>query len=243
MGHLLLIDDDIEFCELLADYLALEGFETTSVHDGNRGLKQALAGKELYDLIILDIELPGMSGFELIQRLRIEMETPVLMLTGRNQEVDRIVGLEIGADDFVVKPCNPRELAARIRAILRRTCRRPESRNETERSRFVVGDVALDTGARVAQRSGEQLDLTSAEFDLLQILLGAAGSVVTREELSTQVLGRSLSPFDRSLDMHLSRLRKKLGHEFNGIERIKTVRNVGYLYALPSSIESRASAS
>lgn len=243
MGHLLVIDDDVEFCELLAGYMGSEGFEITCVQDGRAGLQQALAGTELYDLIILDIELPGMSGFELLQRLRVHTDMPVLMLTGRDQEVDRIVGLEIGADDFLVKPFNPRELAARIRAILRRTGRRSERIMKTDRARWVVGDVALDPGARVAHRGGEQLDLTSAEFDLLKILMGAAGAVVSREELSIQVLGRTLSPFDRSLDMHLSRLRKKLGHQFNGFERIKTIRNVGYLYALPSSLDTHASAS
>lgn len=243
MGHLLVIDDDVEFCELLAGYMGPEGFEVSCIRDGATGLQQALAGTELYDLIILDIELPGMSGFELLQRLRVHTDTPVLMLTGRDQEVDRIVGLEIGADDFLVKPFNPRELAARIRAILRRTGRKSEDKMKANCTRRVVGDVALDPGARVAHRGGERLDLTSAEFDLLKILLGAAGAVVSREELSIQVLGRTLSPFDRSLDMHLSRLRKKLGHEFNGTERIKTIRNVGYLYALPCALDTHASAS
>ncbi|MFZ2445847.1 MAG: response regulator transcription factor [Syntrophobacteraceae bacterium] len=233
MSHLLVIDDDTKFCELLSEYLEPEGFELTLVHDGTAGLREALAKTEKYDLIILDLMLPGMSGFEVLRGLRAEMDTPVLMLTGRDQEVDRIVGLEIGADDFILKPCNPRELVARVRAILRRIGIRPVEHRHTNLKGFVVGDLALDAGARVVRRNGEELYLTTAEFNLLQMLLGAAGHIVSRAELAASGLGRPLTAYDRSVDIHLSRLRKKLGPERGGVERIKTVRGVGYLYALP----------
>ena len=239
MTRLLLIDDDIEFCELLSECLGSEGFELTPVHDGKEGLEQALAGRDLYDLIILDLMLPGMSGFEILRRLRSEFDKPVVMFTGRDQEFDRLIALEMGADDFIVKPCSAREFIARINAILRRAGGRSAHASVSGQSPIAVGDVVLDSNSRAVRRNGEVLYLTSVEFNLLHALLEAAGRVVPRERLASQVLGRDLSAYDRSLDVHVSRLRKKLGHKFNGIERIKTVRKVGYLYALPQILEQR----
>jgi len=235
MSRILVIDDDTELCELLVDYLKPEGFEMTSVHDGVLGLQTAIAQAGQFDLIVLDIMLPGMNGFEVLRRLRSQSDTPVLMLTARDEEVDRIVGLEMGADDYLSKPFNPRELIARARAILRRT----KDRNDKGAAPFApstitVGDIELDTGTRVVRRNGERLELTFVEFSFLEILLKAAGHVVTREQLAEGVLGRSLTPYDRSVDVHLSSLRKKLGHKFGEIERIKTVRGVGYIYVNPA---------
>jgi two-component system response regulator CpxR len=178
--------------------------------------------------------LPGLNGFEVLRRIRSESKVPVLMLTARGDDVDRIVGLEIGADDYLPKPFNPRELVARIRAILRRAKTdepRDESRDQAAARSLTVGDVQLDAGTRVVTRGGEMVELTAVEFDLLEKLLRAAGRIITREELSKDVLGRSTSPFDRSIDMHISNLRKKLGHHSGLLERIKTVRGVGYIYA------------
>lgn len=238
MSRILIIDDDTELCELLADYLKPEGFAISAVHDGERGLQRAISEAGEYDLIVLDIMLPGMNGFEVLQRLRSQLDTPVLMLTARDEEVDRIVGLEMGADDYLPKPFNPRELIARARAILRRT----KDRHDRSSSPFTpeticVGDVELDTGSRIVRRNGERIDLTSVEFGCLEMLLRAAGHVVTREQLAEGVLGRSLTAFDRSVDVHLSSLRKKLGHRSGEFERIKTVRGAGYVYANPSRSE------
>lgn len=235
MSRLLVIDDDIELCELLSDYLKPEGFQVTMVHDGKQGLQKVLSGVGEYDLIVLDIMLPGMNGFEVLQRIRSQLDTPVLMLTARDEEVDRIVGLEMGADDYLPKPFNPRELVARARAILRRTKNRQEKGGTPFiPERISVGDIELDMGTRVVRREGEGVELTSVEFNILEILLRAAGHVVTREQLAESVLGRPLSAFDRSVDVHLSSLRKKLGHRYGETERIKTVRGVGYIYANPS---------
>ena len=238
MSRILVIDDDIELCDLLAEYLKPEGFEITPVHDGEQGLRLAVSGAGQYDLIILDIMLPGMNGFEVLRSLRSQSDIPVLMLTARDEEVDRIVGLEMGADDYLPKPFNPRELIARARAILRRTKDRPDKGAIASMPpNIAVGDIELDTGTRVVHRNGEQVELTSVEFSLLEMLLRAAGHVVTREQLAEGVLGRALTAYDRSVDVHLSSLRKKLGHKVGEIERIKTVRGAGYIYVNPSQID------
>jgi two-component system response regulator CpxR len=235
MDRILIIDDDIALCELVTEYLGPLGFEIESVHRGDTGADRALAGK--HSIIVLDVMLPGLNGFEVLRRIRTESKVPVLRLTARGDDVDRIVGLEIGADDYLPKPFNPRELVARIRAILRRAKAgdaRDEARDHLAERTLTVGDIKLDTGTREVTRAGEVLELTAVEFDLLEKLLRAAGRIITREELSKDVLGRSTSPFDRSIDMHISNLRKKLGHQSGLLERIKTVRGVGYIYAQAS---------
>ncbi|HLN99255.1 MAG TPA: response regulator transcription factor [Pyrinomonadaceae bacterium] len=232
MDQILIIDDDVELCELVTEYLAPLGFEIETVHRGDVGAERALSGK--HSLVVLDVMLPGLNGFEVLRRIRAESKIPVLMLTARGDDVDRIVGLEIGADDYLPKPFNPRELTARIRAILRRAKSDEPAAQATAR-KLTVGDVDLDSGTRTVTRGGENVELTAVEFDLLERLLRAAGRIVTREELSLEVLRRSASPFDRSIDMHVSNLRKKLGHRFGAMERIKTVRGVGYIYAQAST--------
>ncbi len=232
MDQVLIIDDDVALCELVTEYLEPLGFQIESVHRGDAGAERAIAGK--YSLVVLDVMLPGLNGFEVLRRIRADSKVPVLMLTARGDDVDRIVGLEIGADDYLPKPFNPRELVARIRAILRRTTLdKPGDHALTKK--LSVGDVELDGGTRAVYRAGENVELTAVEFDLLEKLLRAAGRIITREELSKEVLGRSSSPFDRSIDMHISNLRKKLGHQFGATERIKTVRGVGYIYAQASA--------
>ena len=228
MDQILIIDDDVALCELVTEYLEPLGFQIESVHRGDAGVERALAGE--HSLVVLDVMLPGLNGFEVLRRIRAESKIPVLMLTARGDDIDRIVGLEIGADDYLPKPFNPRELTARIRAILRRTTSDAPVDQALEK-RLHVGDVELDSGTRAITRGGQNVELTAVEFDLLEKLLRSAGQIVTREELSKQVLGRSSSPFDRSIDMHISNLRKKLGHRADATERIKTVRGVGYIYA------------
>lgn len=230
MERVLVIDDDIELCEMVAEYLEPEGFSVDVAEDGLEGVKRALA--DAYALIVLDVMLPGINGFEVLRRIRAESRTPVLMLTARGADVDRIVGLELGADDYLPKPFNPRELVARIQAILRRTRPAPSHPSlSTSSETFTVGDVRLNTGARTVLRRGEPVELTAAEFDVLTVMLARAGRVVSREELAEAALGRPLAPLDRSVDMHVSSLRRKLGPEAGGVERIKTVRGAGYVYA------------
>lgn len=230
MNSILVIDDDIELCELLKEYLVPEGFEVEAVHDSNKGIERALSGE--HDFVVLDVMLPGVSGFEVLRALRRTSTVPVLMLTARGEDVDRIVGLEMGADDYLPKPFNPRELVARIRAIRRRgETKRETEQEEAINEQITVGDVDLDAGTRMVRKSGRAVELTAAEFDLLDMLLRSAGHVISRKDLVSKVLGRGLDPFDRSIDVHISSLRKKLGHKVKGMERIKTIRGIGYLYA------------
>lgn len=237
MERVLVIDDDVGLCELVEEYLGPEGYDVEATHNGERGIDRALSHD--HSLVILDVMLPGMHGFDVLRRIRAKSRIPVLMLTARGDDVDRIVGLEIGADDYLPKPFNPRELVARIRAILRRTqvggTQAGESEGSGARESLIVGDIDMDTATRAVRRSGEPIDLTAVEYDLLERLLRAAGQIAKREELVKEVLGRELSPFDRSIDMHVSNLRKKLGHQLNGMERIKTIRGVGYIYAAPAT--------
>jgi len=227
--RILVIDDDVELCELLADYLQQEGLELEAVHHGAEGLERARSGA--HSMVLLDVMLPGLSGFELLRKLREESWIPVIMLTARGDDVDRIVGLELGADDYLPKPFNPRELVARIRAIQRRLAPQPEQRTDTNGARLALGDLELDVGAHAAYQDGQPVSLTSAEFSMLEALIRAAGTAVSRELLARKVLGRELAPFDRSVDVHISNLRKKLGNQLEETERIKTIRGVGYLYA------------
>src|SRR3989454_6868812 len=229
VDRILVIDDDVELCSLVSEYLEPEGFQVESAPDGNRGLEQALSGNHL--LVVLDVMLPGINGFEVLRRLRSVSKIPVLLLTARGEDVDRIVGLEIGADDYLPKPFNPRELVARIRAVLRRS--KPGKAAEAAPEILSVGDVELDPATRNVYRAGQPVELTSVEFNLLEVLLREAGRVVTRERLVSAVLSRKFSPFDRSIDMHVSKVRKKLGDMNGDEEHIKTVRGVGYILARP----------
>ena len=229
MDRILVIDDDVELCGLVSEYLAPEGFQVEAVHDGRTGLEKALNGN--YLLIVLDVMLPNMNGFDVLRNVRDKSRIPVLLLTARGEDVDRIVGLEIGADDYLPKPFNPRELVARIRAVLRRTS--PGGGEDDVPEAVKVGDVELDPATRIVRQNGKALELTSVEFNLLEVLLREAGRVVTRERLVDSVLSRKFSPFDRSIDMHVSKLRKKLGDNEAGDDHIKTVRGVGYIFARP----------
>jgi two-component system, OmpR family, response regulator CpxR len=241
--RILIVDDDTGLCELLAEYLTPEGFQVDSVHDGQTGADQAC--KQDYDLIVLDVMLPMKNGFEVLQQLRSRISTPVVMLTARGDDVDRIVGLEMGADDYLPKPFNPRELVARIRAVLRRA--KPDGgrmRSIAAPERMLrVGDVRMDLGTHGVICSDALVELTAVEFNLLEQLLRNAGRLVSRKHLTKMVLGREMSDFDRSIDVHVSKLRKKLGHDPAGMERIKTIRGVGYLYALTPPADNQSESS
>jgi two-component system, OmpR family, response regulator CpxR len=237
MERLLIVDDDLELCDLVTEYLGSEGFAVDSSPGGPTIVEQILGGT--YDLIILDVMIPGMNGFDILRRLRAHSHLPVLMLTARGDEIDRIIGLEIGADDYLPKPFNPRELVARIRAILRRY--RGEESETTAKSgikKLKIDDLELDHRARMVWRQGSPVELTSVEFNLLEIMMQHAGNVVTRDELAKSGLGRDLGIFDRSIDMHVSNLRKKLGPHPRGFERIKTIRGVGYILTITGQPEA-----
>jgi len=225
VGRILIVDDDTELCELLTEYLGGEGFDVDSVHDGLRGAERALEGE--HGLIVLDVMLPGLNGFDVLRRIRETSRVPVIMLTARGEEVDRIVGLELGADDYLSKPFSPRELAARMRAVLRRAA---DTGSDPGEGAIEAADLRVEPGTRSVSRSGEEIQLTGVEFELLLVLVRAAGRVVERNELSKEALGRRAHPYDRSLDVHLSNLRRKLGPLPDGGDRIKTVRGVGYQY-------------
>jgi two-component system response regulator CpxR len=224
MDRVLMIDDDVELCGLVIRFLAEEGFRVERTNQAADGVRRALA--ESYDLILLDVMMPDMSGFEVLRRIRAQCRTPVLMLTARGDTQDRVLGLEMGADDYLPKPFEPSELAARIRAILRRMRFQPSTLQP-----IILGDIELNPSTRSAQRRGESLNLTAVEFDLLAALIKVAGVTVSREELVRTVLGREFSPFDRSIDTHICNLRKKIGRMKDGTEHIKGVRGAGYLYA------------
>jgi DNA-binding response OmpR family regulator len=233
----LLIDDDIELCSMLEDYLVRHGFSVTKEHNGELGLHRALTGE--FSIVLLDVMLPGLDGFEVLRRLRTSSQVSVLLLTARGEDIDRIVGLEIGADDYLPKPFNPRELLARIRAILRRgaadraakAAAKTNTRTGPAIKHLQVAGIELDSGARTAFCNGVELDLTNVEFELLGALMEAPGQILTREHLTECVLDRRFNPFDRSLDMHVSRLRRKLDDAANLGDQIKTIRSVGYQLA------------
>ncbi len=226
---ILVIDDDVELSSLLAEFLKREGFAVDFEHDGPRGLTRALEGA--HDLIVLDVMLPGMDGFEILRRLRARSRVPVLMLTARGEDVDRIIGLELGADDYLPKPFNPRELTARIRAILRRI----ESPANPSAGRIEVNGVELDPGTREVHCDGASIELTTFEFDILELLMRAAGRVLSRDALMESLYNRKATPFDRSIDMHVSHLRRKL----EGTRPlIKTIRGVGYQFLRDSKDEA-----
>lgn len=229
---ILVVDDDEELCQLLSQYLARDGFTVEAVHSGAMGVERALSGE--HAVIVLDVMLPDMKGFEVLRRVRARSGTPILMLTARGDDQDRILGLEMGADDYLPKPFNPRELSARIEAVLRRSSPDSTQIKSGTAETLVEADIELFNGSRVVRRAGKEVDLTGVEFDLLKTFLRSAGRVLSREEMVRTVLSREFSPFDRSMDTHVSNLRKKLGPRADGSERIKGVRGIGYIYVLSS---------
>ena len=230
VNQLLIIDDDRALVNLLKRFLEAESFRVDAAYDHDSGL--AAARSNQHELVILDVMLPGGSGFELLKALRHESAVPVLLLTARGEAVDRILGLEIGADDYLAKPFDPRELVARIRAVLRRTREAAAGIPRSEQDElFKVGDIELSVATRNVTCGGKPVDLTSVEFNVLELLLRNAGSVVTREQIAEVALGRPLNAFDRSVDVHVSRLRKKLGSFLGTEELIRPIRGVGYFLA------------
>ncbi|HNW35037.1 MAG TPA: response regulator transcription factor [Candidatus Ozemobacteraceae bacterium] len=228
MKNITILDDDVELCELLSVFLKGEGFTINVFNHPDTFFAEGFENE--IDLLILDVMLPGMNGFEILKKIRAKSGVPVIMLTARGEDVDRIIGLELGADDYLAKPFNPRELAARIRAIARRAGR--SALQQPDRELLLVGDVKLNPASRRVFVQDEEIHLTSVEFKLLEVLMRAAGSVVRRQDLATQVLERTLAYEDRSLDVHVSNLRRKLGNTTNDGDRIQTVRGNGYLFAM-----------
>lgn len=229
MDRILIVDDDLELSRLVEKFLKREGLSTESVFDGEKGLERALSGEHM--MVVLDVMLPKLNGFDVLRSIRERSKIPVLMLTARGEELDRIIGLEIGADDYLPKPFNPRELVARIRAIMRRIQPNETGEDLSVEQVFVVGDLEVDSGTRTVRQNGAIVDLTSAEFNIVQTLVQNAGQIIKREDLAETALGRKLSPYDRSIDNLVSKVRKKLGRYIGEIERIKPVRNTGYMYA------------
>lgn len=227
MKSILLIDDDYELGELLQEYLSMEGFSLQAVQDGETGLARALSGD--YDLILLDVMLPKMNGFEVLKKVRIESAVPVIMLTARGESVDRVLGLEHGADDYIPKPYHHHELVARIRALFRRI--ELSSEHMKLPGLLVIGELQLNASKRQVLLNNEELSLTGAEFGVLQNLMENVGQLVDKDALSIAALGRPLMAYDRSIDMHVSNLRKKLGKRSDGSDWIKTVRSRGYMLA------------
>jgi two-component system OmpR family response regulator/two-component system response regulator CpxR len=222
VASVLLVDDDVELVELLRDYLEREGFEVETAHDGDAGVRAALSAK--HEIVVLDVMMPAKSGIQALCLIRAASAIPVLMLTARGDDTDRIVGLELGADDYVTKPCTPRELTARIRAILKRTGSISNSTSQP----LVVGTLTLWPAQRRCERADSVLELTSTEFNLLEVLARNAGHPVSKADLSQEALGRALSRFDRSIDVHMSRIRQKLGTLTDGRSCIQTVIRKGY---------------
>lgn len=218
-SKILIIDDDTELCDMLAEYLRSEDFDVNQANDGQAGVQQAQTNN--YDAIILDVMMPKMDGFSVLRELRPTNTTPVIMLTAKGEDIDRIVGLEMGADDYLPKPCNPRELVARIKAVLRRTQSASSHRDE-----ITTGTLTIIPKARKAYIADQELSLTSSEYNLLESLARQAGHVVDKETLSEEALGKPLTAYDRSIDMHMSKLRQKLGDDNQQL--IQTVRGMGY---------------
>jgi len=224
MKHVLVIDDDQGLRDLLAEYLSARGLQVETSPDGPTGISRLRAGG--FDLVVLDVMMPGIDGFETTRQIRAFSTTPIIMLTARGDEMDRIVGLELGADDYLAKPFNPRELLARIQAVLRRA-----QGDRTDSPCLSAGPVRIDVDRRLAQMDEKTLDLTTTEFEILRILVANAGRVIPRERLMELARGEAWAAFDRSVDVHISHLRKKLGEDSKRPEFIKTVRGVGYTFA------------
>jgi DNA-binding response OmpR family regulator len=223
-ARVLLVDDDRELCQMLTEYLDAEHFDVKSVHDGGDALEELKANH--FEILILDVMLPSVGGFDVLRTLGASYATPILMLTARGDDIDRIVGLELGADDYLSKPFNPRELVARIRAILRRASHRSGRANVPDQ--LVVGPIILNTGTRLVHVANKPVSLTGAEFRVLELLMRSAGQVISRESMTEQALGRKLVPYDRSIDTHISNLRRKLDLEAGKNPEIKNVRGSGY---------------
>lgn len=224
MNKLLLIDDDTDLANLLSTYLAQEGFEVELAHDGERGLEMGLT--EPYAAIVLDVMLPLLNGIEVLKQLRAGCRTPVIMLTAKGDDLDRILGLELGADDYLPKPCNPRELLARIKAVLRRS-QHSDSAAAGEPEELIAGEITVSNPQYQAFYNNESLGLTKAEFSVLKLLAGSAQQVLSKEVLYEKALGRTFASYDRSLDMHVSNIRKKLAPHCEK-DLIVSVRGVGY---------------
>ncbi len=219
----LIIDDDADFCELLAEYLQREGFDTQAEHDGQRGYEAALDTQ--VSIIILDVMLPKMNGFDVLKKLKKQIKTPVLMLTAKGDETDQLQGLDIGADDYLSKPCSPKLIVARLRAILRRV-----AVNKAEiAGQLSVGDIVVDLPTHTVTANEQEIELTNSEYNILCCLIKEVGKIVSKEELSEQGLNRKISAFDRSVDMHISNLRNKLSLAGQDMLKIRTIRGVGYL--------------
>tara|TARA_B100000929_G_scaffold27925_1_gene20609 strand:- start:569 stop:1279 length:711 start_codon:yes stop_codon:yes gene_type:complete len=220
--NVLLVDDDVDLCALLSEFLEGDGFSVHAIHSGEEAVNTLLSSNQ-YDTVVLDIMMPGMSGLDVLRAVRAEKQTPILMLTGRGDDIDRIVGLEMGADDYLPKPCNPRELGARIRAIIRRT-------QQLKAPATVITElhgISLDIGARTASVKGRPITLTGAEFNALCLLMERAGQTISKQEMTQEVLSRPLDAYDRAMDVHISRIRQKLSAV--GVNNvIKSIRKVGY---------------
>ncbi len=229
MQGILLIDDDIELAEMLAEYLTLEGFKVSCAYDGESGAQKTVS--ENYEVIVLDVMLPKLNGFDALTRIRQQSQVPIIMLTAKGDDVDRIVGLEMGADDYLPKPCSPRELVARIRAILRRTSQKPQDHQNAQKNEILkTGKIEIRPASRDVLLQGELLELTSSEYSILLVLVQQAGQIVSKDKLSLLALNRKLTPYDRSVDMHLSNLRRKLGCRADGQSMIRTIRSIGYQF-------------
>jgi DNA-binding response OmpR family regulator len=222
--RILIVDDDRELCQMLSEYLSAEHFVVKTVHDGAEALNEVKQHE--FEILILDVMLPNVSGFDILRKLDASFTTPILMLTARGDDVDRIVGLELGADDYLSKPFNPRELVARIRAILRRSHARA-ARNAVP-DELVVGPITLNTGTHQVHVTDKLVPLTGAELRVLELLMRSAGQVISRESMTEQALGRKLVAYDRSIDTHISNLRRKLDLETGRNPEIKNVRGAGY---------------
>ena len=229
MKHILIVDDDTELCELLQEYFTAEELTSECVHDGLSAIDKVKEASA--DLVILDIMLPKMNGIDALKEIRKISKVPVIMLTAKGDEIDRILGLELGADDYIPKPFSPRELVARIRAVFRRA--ETSTTNVNGTFNIELNGVKLDSSIKEAYKDGQLLSLTEVEFSILEQLMRTAGNVVERQDLAFKVLGRRLTYDDRSLDVHMSNLRKKLGKNQSGNDMIKTIRGIGYLYVKP----------